>query len=109
MPVIRVISVDPEGRDLQALSVHADCDSPVFDPCVDRPFEYCPHLLRSRPGRNVPVVRYHSDHAVADAAAHNISFITAFVQPFQDLLRRFRYVYFLSDVCRHISLSCIRT
>ena len=107
MPVIRVIPVDPEGRDLQALAVHADRDRPVLDPGIDRPFEYLPDLIRRRAGRNIPVIRSQSEHAVANTAAHHIGFITAFVQPVQDLCCRFRYIYFLSAVCHHRSLSCM--
>ena len=107
MPVVCVIPVDPERGDFHTLTVHPDCDSAMLDPCIDRSSKGVPHLLRRCAGRDIPVIRNHTDHAVAHAASDHICLIATLMQPVQHFARRPGYIDLLSAVCHLSSLSCI--
>ena len=76
MPRILVFSVNPVGCDLESLMLQHNCHRPMLDPGINRVTEKSLDLLRSRRGRNVPVLRRSPEQGIAHAASDRIRFIS---------------------------------
>ena len=76
MPRILVFSVNPVGCDLESLMLQHNRHRPMLDPSINRVPEKSLDLLRSRRGRNVPVLRRSPEQGIAHAASDRIRFIS---------------------------------
>ena len=76
MPRILVFSVNPVGCDLESLMIQHNRHRPMLDPGINRVPEKSLDLLRSRRGRNVPVLRRSPEQGIAHAASDRIRFIS---------------------------------
>ena len=95
MPVIRILSVHPEGCDFQRQARKQYGDSAVLFslPGEGPGGEKFGGFLRQSGGGNVPVMGRKSQEGVAHTAAHQIGLESCFVQRVECLFDRFRHIW----------------
>ena len=76
MPPVLVFSINPVSGNFIAFMVDHNSNGAMLDTGINRMRKQFLDLLRKRRSRNIPVLRFSSQHHIADASAHGISFIS---------------------------------
>ena len=95
MPAVLVLTIDPVGRDLIALTVHHDRDRTMLQTGINRFAKQRFDLQWLCRSGDIPVLRRSSKHGVPHAATDCVRFVSMLLQRIYDPDNLLRHCHFI--------------